>query len=222
MGWTRGTLLGWMGLGDFPTAPSLLEQLSPTSSKLHLLEHSGITHTAVHREQMASSELWLSRRKYNPCNYLFQLSNNEYILSLLDWQQQPSEDLFTQLEGSLGFFPGLPIGQIPQNGGPWRTYSADGAEVGPTPYWSGLINGRGRHASVSYNQSRLTIFNVNPGNSSVNVSYRFRMIGAQSLFAYHVSISDHKLTIIPTDGTQSNLWMLITSSFTVESVTSLH
>ena len=133
-------------------------------------------------------------------NYSFQLSNKEYTLSLLDWQQQPSEDLFTQLEGSLGFFPGLPIGQIPQNGGPWRTYSADGAEVGPTPYWSGLINGRGRHASVSYNQSRLTTFNVDPRNSSVNVNYRFRMIGAQSLFAYRVSISDHKLTIITMDG----------------------
>ena len=139
------------------------------------------------------------KEKVQP-NYSFQLSNNEYIFSLLDWQQQPSEDLFTQLEGSLGFFPGLPIGQIPLNGGPWRTYSADGAEVGPTPYWSGLINGRGRHASVPYNQSRLTVFNVNPGNSSVNVSYRFRMIGAQSLFAYRVSISDHKLTIIATDG----------------------
>ena len=133
-------------------------------------------------------------------NYSFQLSNKEYTLSLLDWQQQASEDLFTQLEGSLGFFPGLPIGRIPQNGGPWRTYSADGAEVGPITYWSGLINGRGRHASVSYNQSRLTIFNVNPGISSVNVSYRFRMIGAQSLFAYRISISDHKLTIIATDG----------------------
>ena len=34
----------------------------------------------------------------------------------------------------------------------------------------------------------------------MNVSYRFRMIGAQSLFAYRVSISDHKLTIIATDG----------------------
>ena len=124
----------------------------------------------------------------------------EHILSLLDWQQQSSENLFTQLEGSLGFFPGLPVGQIPGQGSNWRTVSNDGSEIGPIPYWSGLINGLGRHPSVSYNQSRLSVFSIGYRNNSLDIRYRFRIVGAQSLFAYRLSISDHKLTVIALDG----------------------
>ena len=80
-----------------------------------------------------------------------------------------------------------------------RTVSSDGVEVGPVPYWSGLINGRGRHAlpdtEVNRRQTRLSIFNVDPGNL-----YRFRLIGAQSLYAYMFSIDEHQLTVIATDG----------------------
>uniref|UniRef100_A0A1X7UMW5 Plastocyanin-like domain-containing protein n=1 Tax=Amphimedon queenslandica TaxID=400682 RepID=A0A1X7UMW5_AMPQE len=75
------------------------------------------------------------------------------------------------------------------------TYSSDGAEVGPVPYWSGIINGKGRHASVPYVNSELSVFEVSPGSV-----YRFRLIGAQSLYAYRFSIDRHKLTVIATDG----------------------
>ena len=65
---------------------------------------------------------------------------------------------------------------------------------GPVTYWSGL-NGRGRHSNVSYTQTRSSVFCVKPNNV-----YRFRLIGAQSLFAYRVSIDEHKLKVIATDG----------------------
>ena len=119
-----------------------------------------------------------------------------HTLSLLDWQQESSLDLFTQIHSTLGFYDNKPIGDIPtSNNYPLyiRTRSTDRTEVGPVPYWSGLINGRGRHNSNT--DSRLSIFNV----SSNNV-YRFRLIGAQSLYAYRFSIDEHKLTVIATDG----------------------
>ena len=136
----------------------------------------------------------------NFSNFSFQLNGTtEYILSLLDWQQLSSEDLFTQLDGTLGFFPGLPVGQIPMQGSSWITVSADGSEVGPIPYWSGLINGLGRHRDIPYSQSRLSIFNVK-SSDSLHLRYRFRIVGAQSLFAYMFSISEHLLTVIAIDG----------------------
>ena len=124
----------------------------------------------------------------------FQDLPDQHTLTFLDWQYENSIDLFTQIHSSIRFFnesrsPGNNIKEPP------RTYSSDVAEVGPVTYWSGLINGRGRHSTVNYTQTRLSVFSVKPNNV-----YRFRLIGAQSLFAYRVSIDEHKLTVIATDG----------------------
>uniref|UniRef100_A0A1X7UI57 Plastocyanin-like domain-containing protein n=1 Tax=Amphimedon queenslandica TaxID=400682 RepID=A0A1X7UI57_AMPQE len=77
--------------------------------------------------------------------------------------------------------------------------SSDGVEIGPVPYWSGLINGKGKNFGVKYENSKLSDFKVNYGQT-----YRFRLIGAQSLYAYRFSIEDHKLTVIATDGEYIN------------------
>ena len=65
--------------------------------------------------------------------------------------------------------------------------------MGPVPYWSGLINGRGRYNATEL--GLLSVFNV-----GLSVSYCFRIIGAQSLCAYKFKIEDHKLRVIATDG----------------------
>ena len=127
----------------------------------------------------------------------FEDNPEQHTLSLLDWQGSSSLDLFTQIHSSIRYFnideaPDLqpsPVPIIP------RAYSSDGAEIGPVPYWSGLINGRGRHDGVDYSNSILSEFKVTAGNT-----YRFRLIGAQSLYAYRFSIEDHNLTVIATDG----------------------
>ena len=75
------------------------------------------------------------------------------------------------------------------------TCSLDGAEVGPIPYWSGLINGLGRHDNVAFKNSRLSAFSVRRGSK-----YRFRLIGAQANYAYKFYIGGHKLRVIATDG----------------------
>ena len=121
---------------------------------------------------------------------------SRYTLTLLDWQREDSLDLFVKINSALGFYHNKPIGQVPTNMDDFyhpRTTSPDGVEVGPVPYWSGLINGRGRMNDSIH--TPLSIFNV-----SQDSMYRFRIIGAQSLYAYKFSIDSHKLRVIATDG----------------------
>ena len=60
-------------------------------------------------------------------------------------------------------------------------------------YHSGLINGRGRRNPRTV--TPLSVFNVVSG-----MDYRFRVIGAQNHFAYRLSIQNHSLHVIATDG----------------------
>jgi FtsP/CotA-like multicopper oxidase with cupredoxin domain len=123
----------------------------------------------------------------------------EYTLTLLDWQHEVSLDLFTQINSGLGFYPNKIIGEVPTPEDYQNRYSPtqsyDNGDVGPVPYFSGLINGKGRHNDVPYEKIRLSVFTVQSGNK-----YRFRLVGAQGLYAYKFSIDGHKLTVVATDG----------------------
>lgn len=120
---------------------------------------------------------------------------DRHTISLLDWQSESSLNLFVRIHSTLGYFPKLGVGRVPtqQDSLYLRTHSADGIEVGPVPYWSGLINGQGRHDDNTF--SVLSTFQVEAGTS-----YRFRLIGAQSLYAFKFSIDDHKLHLMASDG----------------------
>ena len=123
----------------------------------------------------------------------------QHTLTLLDWQKSSSLDLFTQIHSSIRYF-NIDRASKLQGKRATGTSSTDGAFIGPVPYWSGLINGRGRHngdgdENVDYINSVLSEFKVTAGNT-----YRFRLIGAQSLYAYRFSIEGHKLIVIATDG----------------------
>ena len=119
----------------------------------------------------------------------------EHTISLLDWQSESSLNLFVRIHSTLGYFPGVDVGRVPtqQNSLYRRTHSSDGVEVGPVPYWSGLMNGRGRHTDDTF--SILSTFTVERGTCN-----RFRLIGAQSLYAFKFSIDGHKLYLIASDG----------------------
>lgn len=121
----------------------------------------------------------------------------EHTITLLDWQQEASIDLFTVVHSTLGFYEGFEIGEVPDDENELynETHSVDGAEVGPVPYWSGIINGKGRHYDIDLARSILSVFEVER-----NGTYRFRLIGAQSLYAYRFSIDGHRLTVIAADG----------------------
>ncbi|PFX15860.1 Laccase-5 [Stylophora pistillata] len=130
-------------------------------------------------------------------NINFKDKPHRHTLTLLDWQLEASFDLFTQAQGHLGFYPDKPLGEVPTPDDPKYkgTRSFDNGGTGPIPYFSGIINGKGRHDDVKYKKTRLRIFTVRSGET-----YRFRLIGAQGLYSYSFSIDGHKLTVVGTDG----------------------
>ena len=121
---------------------------------------------------------------------------DNHTLTFLDWQKKNSLELFTQIHSGIRYFDVEKASDLTEQGAVTdRTYSSDNAEIGPVPYWSGIINGRGKHIDVDYIDSSLHDFKVKASNT-----YRFRLIGAQSLYAYRFSIEEHNLTVIATDG----------------------
>lgn len=123
---------------------------------------------------------------------------DKHTITLLDWQREASLDIFSQLNVGLGFYPGVPVGEVPPSKKESLyslTVSHEKSEVGPVPYFSGLINGKGRHKDVSYTKTRLSVYTVQKCKK-----YRFRLIGSQGLYAYKFSIDGHKLTVVGTDG----------------------
>lgn len=70
--------------------------------------------------------------------------------------------------------------------------SGDGIEVSAIEFWSGLINGRGRSGN---NSAPLTVFVVEEGQK-----YRMHIVSAAGEFTYRVSIDEHAMTVIESDG----------------------
>ena len=132
-----------------------------------------------------------------------------YTINVHEWNRETMLDLSNNIVGELPFYQNKPIGDIPlpeqeprvgivDPNKAWdedESRGPDGLTNGDLPFWSGLINGKGRHSSVPYNQTRLEVFSVDEGNS-----YRFRLIGTQGLYALKFSIDEHNLTVISTDG----------------------
>ena len=119
-------------------------------------------------------------------------SPEQHTLLLMDWQRDPSIDLFYQIRSSLSFFNETFMEYE-------EAKAPDGSQIAPIPFWSGIINDKGRHYNKSGkpNLADLNVFNVTQGRK-----YRFRLIGAQALYAFKFSIQDHLLTVVATDGSQ--------------------
>ena len=130
------------------------------------------------------------------------------IINLQEWDHQTNLDRYTLAKGHIAYFPGKLPGDIPIpleeqiTADVAKTYTNfkegfgyDGLFIGDIPFFSGLINGKGRNKDVPYNRTRLEVFNVESGGV-----YRFRLIGAQNKYAYKFSIDEHTLTVMSTDG----------------------
>ena len=104
----------------------------------------------------------------------------EHTLVLADWWKQPYSDLFALQHTILETYYPPNVGDLPQPGDKYDiTVSYDQAEAGPVPYFSSLINGRGRYEGVQLTRTVLNSFNVTSGEK-----YRFRVVGAQTIFPY--------------------------------------
>ena len=102
----------------------------------------------------------------------------EHTLVIADWWKQPYSDLFTLQHTVLEIYYPSSIGDLPNPDDKYvTTVSYDHAEAGPVPYFSGLINGKGRYEEVELNKVVLSVFNVSGGQK-----YRFRVVGAQSIY----------------------------------------
>ena len=119
-----------------------------------------------------------------------------HTLMLLDWQRESSLELLHSAVGSLNYWKeSSDGGYIKYN----STHALDGTSVGPIPFWSGIINDKGRHYN-ELGQTNIKPTSLNYFNVSRNERYRFRLIGAQALYAFRFSIQGHKMTVVATDG----------------------
>ena len=119
-----------------------------------------------------------------------------HTLLLMDWQRDPSIDLFYQIRSSLSFWDDETHERFID------TKGIDDTQIAPIPFWSGIINDKGRYYNKDGlpNNAELNIFYVRQG-----LKYRFRLIGAQALYAYKFSIEEHELTVVATDGNRIDI-----------------
>ena len=116
------------------------------------------------------------RERDNTADYLDLPAEHTLVVS--DWWKQPYTDLFILQHTVLESYYPTSVGDLPIPGNKYDiTVSYDRAESGPVPYYSGLVNGRGRYQDVDFRQSVLTRFNVTAGQK-----YRFRVVGAQGIY----------------------------------------
>lgn len=133
-------------------------------------------------------------------NETFTLSDSkDHTLSMLDWQRDDIVEITLKTLSDNPFFLSANNRNFPS-----LAFSTplgpDGAEVSRIPYWAGLINGLGKQMNVPYNNSRLSIFDVQYRDENSPIYYRFRLVGAMNRYMYRFSISEHKLIVIATDG----------------------
>ena len=123
---------------------------------------------------------------------------DQHTLILHDWQKDASIDLFYIIGTSLGYWKEpLSPPYIKYVG----TRSSDNIAIGNQPFWSAIINDKGRHfdesGSTDILHTSLNYFNCSEGNK-----YRFRLIGAQALYSFKFSIERHSLSVVASDGYQ--------------------
>lgn len=114
----------------------------------------------------------------------------EHILQIQDWNHD--------YEADKGYY--LMKNGIVRNRTKYiPSQSLDGSFFSLFEAQSGLINGKGRYyynlEKGIHNGAPLEVYNVKQ-----NSSYRFRVIGVGALFPFRISIDNHMLTVIETDG----------------------
>ena len=130
---------------------------------------------------------------------LYDVDNpDEHTLIFMDWQKDDSINHFYPEANAMEYFK-----ESASFDPPFQLYndtrSSDETQVGFAPFWSAIINDKGRHfdeqGMTNIRPQNLNYFRVEQGRR-----YRFRLIGAQGVFPFRFSIQDHTMTVIATDG----------------------
>ena len=157
------------------------------------------SHTGTQRtDGMFGSLVILERNKPEIERELgsFRDEPENHTITLLEWFPQTTLNFFPALDSGNRFFQGSP--PQPTDLPFFGELAPDGSENGNLYFFSGLINGKGKHPNDTqypYIKSRLSIFSVDVG-----AVYRFRLVGSQGLFIFRFSIDEHELEVMSTDG----------------------
>ena len=125
----------------------------------------------------------------------------QHTLVLMDWQRHASIDLFHEVGSRLDFWKDNPQPKTPPFTKYVMTATYDGTIVGPVPFWSGIINDKGRLYDEN-GKTNVPLTSLNHFNCKHGKRYRFRLIGAEGVYAFKFHIIEHKLTVIASDGAQ--------------------
>ena len=125
----------------------------------------------------------------------FEDTPEQHTITLLDFLREDSFGAYVKVKSILPFYSEKRLENVPHQSDRFipNMRTIDGSKLGPMPYWSGLINGKGRYNSTTYNL--LSNFTVDAGKA-----YRFRVIGAQALYSYMLEVVGHELNIMASDG----------------------
>ena len=117
--------------------------------------------------------------------------NEDEVIIIQDWQHRDGTEMYSEFEelSTAAFWYG---GQVYQ-----PTRGPDNTEIGPLPFTSGVINGRGWFTDDNKKQFKpeLARIQVEQGKRC-----RLRIIGAQQVYAMRVSVEDHSMNLIASDG----------------------
>ena len=123
---------------------------------------------------------------------------DQHTLMVVDWQKEAAiNQLYPEANAMEYFKPSARFDP------PFQLYndtrSSDETQVGFAPFWSAIINDKGRHfdeqGMTNIRPESLNYFRVTSGSR-----YRFRLIGAQGVYPFRFSIQGHTMTVIATDG----------------------
>ena len=115
------------------------------------------------------------------------LEMEEHIMTVQEW----NHDWDSDMEDAKMVFGGYENREKFQS-----SQSLDGQFFSSVKTQSGLFNGCGRYWDQNtHNEAPLSVYNVLEGQQ-----YRFRVIGVGTLYPWTISVDNHKLTIIATDG----------------------
>ena len=215
---TEPVTIHWHGLEQFNTpwmdGAEIITQcpIAPGTSFRYIFKASQAgsfwyhSHSGFQRADGLAGGLIIRDRSDSPDKYPIDFVDipESHTLTLLDWQREIGTDLFWKGLSKLRRFSpqGDPYDSVPLGvaTGPddfvnITTPTVDASGVGIIPFWSVLINGLGKYPELSFNNSRVSVFSVEPNNT-----YRFRLIGMMGVYALRVCIDGHKLTVIATDG----------------------
>ena len=122
----------------------------------------------------------------------------DHTVIIADWFREDAVTAYSLLESNSWFYEHTGANPPGRDDEPEEfTIGPDGKEAGNYPFWSALINGKGKHPDNQYPylKSRLAVFSVDPGQV-----YRFRLIGSINNYAFRFSIDEHQLWVVGTDG----------------------